>query len=476
MDKFIDQIKSLEKQALSLEPDSIQRHKWNQAVNDYAESFLSDLAQTPAYELGDGKEIAELKLEEKGKALEILLKSLNKNVDHVGIKPASPGYVGYIPGGGIYPSALADYLSDVTNRTSALYFIDPGAVRVENLLIKWVAELMGLPDTTSGNLASGGSLANLIALVTARDAHQIKSINVASAVVYLSDQAHYCLDKNLHLIGLGEAIKRRVPLDEDFRMIPEALEKMIEQDKASGLKPWLIITTAGTTNTGAVDPLKSISQIAKKHELWFHVDAAYGGFFILSDQGKALFNGVELADSIVLDPHKSLFLPYGLGIVLIRNKQFLLDTHTYDAPYLKENSDENDILSPASLSPELTKPFRGLRMWLPLQLLGIAPFRAALEEKLLLAQYFYNELKKLPGIEFACKPQLSIVVFRYIPKDKEANAFNLKLLQEIREESRVFLSGTTLKGHVFIRFACLSFRTHLDTVDYTLDFLRKKLH
>jgi glutamate/tyrosine decarboxylase-like PLP-dependent enzyme len=347
---------------------------------------------------------------------------------------------------------------------------------VENSLIKWLANLLGFPKTAAGSLVSGGSTANFTAITAARDAHFPKSHEFAKAVVYLSAHTHYCCDKALHLAGLGDAIKRRVPLDRDFRMIPEALERMIEEDKASNLKPWLLIATAGTTDLGSVDPLHALSKITKKHKLWFHVDAAYGGFFILTEEGRKLFAGINEADSVVLDPHKSLFLPYGLGIVVVRDRKTLLHTFNYEAPYLKERADvDEEMISPSTISPELTSPFRGLRMWLPLHLLGVAPFRAALEEKLLLAKYFYENVQKLSRIEMASSPQLSIVVFRYVPRKGDANAINIKWLETIRHNSQAFLSGTNINGTIYIRFACLSFRTHLEIVNHVLDFLKQTL-
>ena len=184
-------------------------------------------------------------------------------------------------------------------------------------------------------------------------------------------------------------------MDEKFRIIPEKIEIAIKQDKRKGLIPWLVIGSAGTTDIGAIDPLKKIGAIAKKYKLWYHIDAAYGGFFILSETGKRKLSGMELSDSLVIDPHKGLFLPYGLGVVLVKNVKFLADSHYYQANYMQDALSANDELSPADLSAELTKHFRGMRLWLPLKIHGLKPFRAALEEKLQLAIYFYEKIKKI---------------------------------------------------------------------------------
>lgn len=472
LQQLVNSIQVLQEQSKALEPNSGQRHYFTQAVNEYADEFLTHIHDKAAYIDGDGKELYQLPIQEMGRDIHNVLAILNQAVDTPGLNPASGGYLGYIPGGGIYHAALGDYLADVSNRISALYYLNPGAVRMENLLIRWMADLIGYPGTAGGNLASGGSISNLIAIVTARDAHRLKCKNFNKTVVYLSEQVHHCVDKSLRIAGLGEVIKRYVPLDNDYRMIPHQLARMIAADKAAGLQPWLLIASAGTTNTGAIDPLVALNQIAKLHQLWFHVDAAYGGFFILTPQGKQLLQGIETADSVVLDPHKGLFLPNGLGVVLIKDKQHLLRAHSFDASYLEDAQDDSDQLSPAELSPELSKHFRGLRLWLPLQLLGVAPFRAALNEKLLLAQYFYQQLLTIPGMELACEPQLSVVTFRYVPLQGDPNNANQNLLASIRRNGRVFLSSTNLNGRIYLRLACLSFRTHLDLIDYTLSMIK----
>jgi len=258
-------------------------------------------------------------------------------------------------------------------------------------------------------------------------------------------------------------------------MDAEALEKMITDDRRKGLNPFLIIASAGTTDTGAIDPLKDISEIAKKYNLWFHVDGAYGAFFVLCDEGKKLLNGMENSDSLVMDPHKGLFLPYGTGTILVKDRRDLLNAFWYQANYLQDAKKGADEVSPADISPELTKHFRGLRLWLPLKLVGVRPFRAALEEKLLLARYFYQEIQKLDGFEVGPFPDLSIVTFRYIPKHGDPNEFNEKLIKAIQEDGRIFISSTMLDGKFTLRLAVLAFRTHLSTIELALEVLKEKV-
>ncbi|RMF63394.1 MAG: aminotransferase class V-fold PLP-dependent enzyme, partial [Calditrichaeota bacterium] len=429
-DSLLNKIHQAEKLARSLEPDAQTLEQLFAAFKESALRFLERIYQVPTYTSTEDKGIGlyESPISEDPIDLNKALELLTRHVEKPGLNPASGGHLGYIPGGGIVHAAFGDFWADVTNRYSGVFFAGPGAVRMENMLLNWMAEIVGYPETSAGNLTSGGSIANLIGIVTARDAHALKAREVEKSVVYLSQQVHHSVDKALRIAGLRECVVRHVPLDERFRMKADALEQMIVADKQSGLNPWLVIASAGTTDTGAVDPLAEIGEIAKTHGLWYHLDGAYGAFFVLCDAGRAILKGMETSDSIVMDPHKGLFLPYGSGAVLVKERQKLLDAHYYMPNYLQDTLAAQDELSPADLSPELTKHFRGLRLWLPLKLLGLRPFRAALEEKILLARYFYEKLQAVKGFELGPFPDLSVVIYRYVPKRGDANAFNRKLV------------------------------------------------
>jgi glutamate/tyrosine decarboxylase-like PLP-dependent enzyme len=296
-------------------------------------------------------------------------------------------------------------------------------------------------------------------------------------VIYLSPQAHHSVDKAIRIAGLRECVVRHLPLDELYRIIPAELARQIEADQREGLRPFLVIASAGSTDVGAIDPLDEIGAISRRYGLWYHIDAAYGGFFVLTTEGKQKLRGIELADSLVVDPHKGLFLPYGLGLVLVRDREALQAAHFYQANYMQDARDDNEEASPADLSPELTKHFRGLRLWLPLKLHGVAPFRAALEEKLLLARYFHQAAQKL-GFVMGPAPELSVVTYRYIPQaiahdPAQVNAFNKRLMEAVVADGRVFISSTLLEGEFTLRLACLAFRTRLKTIDLLLSVLRE---
>lgn len=473
---MLKKLKELELISSKLEPIIEDRDHWNKAVQSYADDFLDNFNQNNAFVVSEdlGKKILDFPIEEEGKPIEDILACLKENVDTPNLNPASGGHFGYIPGGGVFTTALGDYLAAVTNRYAGIFFACPGGVRMENLLLRWMCKMVGYPSDALGNLTSGGSIANLSAITAARDAKGILARDIENCVVYMTGQLHHCVHKSLRIAGMRECIVRYIPMDAQYRMRSELLLQQIETDQAAGLIPFIVFASAGTTDTGAIDPLEAIGKITKEKNLWYHIDAAYGGFFMLSDQLKASFKGIELSDSMAIDPHKGLFLSYGVGALLIKNTKALFRTHQYTANYMQDAFSLEEDPSPADLSPELTKHFRALRMWISLQLLGVAPFRAALEEKVLLCNYFYEQIQKI-GFEVGPQPDLSIAIFRYVPKSGDANMFNQKLVEQIKEEGQVFLSSTTIDGVYWIRFAVLSFRTHLKQVDLALQLLKERI-
>ncbi len=472
MKEIIEQLDELEKASAPLEPNQQERANLLNSIRTYTEDFIEHHEERKSY-FQNPEPIKGLAINESGMSLSSILEDYHREVTLRGINPASGGHVGYIPGGGIYTAALADYLADVTNEYGGMYFGSPGAVQIEHEVLNWLKKVFGFPDSAVGNLPSGGSIANLIALTAARDKYDILEKPVSQAVVYLSEQVHHCVQKALRIIGLGKVTIRYIGLDNRSRLDADLLRNQIQSDKSAGLNPFLVIASAGTTDTGAVDPLNDIADIAQKNKLWFHVDAAYGGFFILCDQTKALFNGIERADSLVVDPHKGMFLPYGVGAVLVKDVESILQSHHYVANYMQDTYDDHLPLNPADVSPELTKHFRALRVWLPMQIHGISPFVACLQEKLLLTYYFRKRLKNI-GFELGPSPDLSVSYFWY-PQLKEQNAFNEKLMNLIHEDGSVFLSSTTIKGMFVIRMAILSFRTKRKTIDRAMTMIETAL-
>lgn len=467
-------LEDLEQEARKLHATPEQRKEWNRLIQEYADDFLDALPEANAYDAREdmGRRILDLPIEPDPKKLASLLALLHEQVDHNGINPASGKHFGYVPGGGLFHTGLGDYLAATTNRYAGIFFANPGAVRMENQVLRWMCEMVGFPATALGNLTSGGSIANLIAITTARDARGVKAADIHRQVIYVTDQTHHCVQKAYRIAGMSEAQIRYIPTDDQFRMNIDLLRQAIAADERHGLQPFMVVGSGGTTDTGAIDPLDHMADIAEAHDCWYHVDAAYGGFFMLSPQLKTQFAGIERADSVVIDPHKGLFLSYGIGAVLIKDTQVLFDSHHYSANYMQDSLAATEELSPADLSPELTKHFRGLRIWLPLQLLGTSPFRAALEEKVLLCRYFYEEIQKL-GFEVGPYPELSIMIYRYVPATGDTDTFNERLVQYVQQDGRIFVSSTQIEGAYWIRLAVLSFRTHKEEMDLALKVLRE---
>jgi len=384
----------------------------------------------------------------------------------VGGNPAGPRFFGYIPGGGLVSSAVAETVARTVNRYTAIGDLAPGLVSIEESVLRWLAELFGLPAGTGGLTTTGGSQAMLSMLVAAREAHL--GDDSTGARLYLSDQAHHCVRKAARIAGLPRDAVRPVATSDGRRLDPEALAAAVVEDRSGGRRPFLVVANAGTTNSGVVDPLGAVADVAAEHRLWTHVDACYGGFFQLTSRGRARLRGIERADSVSLDPHKSLFLPYGTGVLLVREPATLVAGHSDADPgdYLQDLR-SGQLPDYASMGTELTREWRGLRLWLPLHLHGIDAFRAALDEKLDLAADAHDVLSRIAALEVPEQPELSTVVFRHRDGDDASQA----LLARIHESGRVWLSSTRLDGRLTLRLSILAFRTHREHVDEALELI-----
>jgi glutamate/tyrosine decarboxylase-like PLP-dependent enzyme len=466
-------IRDLEVSARQLDPGPEESDELWREVGGHVLRNVAERGHDAAYQEGESLDPGLFAIAETPAPVSEALATIGK-VERSGINQASGGKFSYIPGGGLFPAALGDLLADVGNSYSGVQAGAPAAALMERSLVGWMAGLVGYPDTAGGDLTSGGSIANLEGIVTARDARGIRSADVPRSVVYLTSETHHSVGKALRVAGLGECPVRSVALDDHWRMRPDALAEAVAADAAAGLDPWLVVATAGTTDTGAVDPLAEIADVVEAHDLWLQVDAAYGGFFILTEHGRRLLAGIDRSRSVVMDPHKGLFLPYGSGALVVRDERQLAEAHRYSAAYLADARDEAAEFSPSDLSVELSRPFRGPRLWLPLKVFGLAPFRAALEEKLLLARWLHHRLAETPGWEVGPEPDLSIVTYRYVPRRGDADDFNRRLLEAVREDGSVVISATELDGRYTLRAAVLQYRSHLDEVERLVEVLTRE--
>ena len=476
-ESLLSQLAEVEPGARALEENGSDRRALTEQVFGLGQRILDGLADRSVWEDSSGaaRELLELGIPEQPQAVARVLDLVEREIDGPGLLPAHGGHMGYIAGGGIYAGALGDWLAAVTNRYSGVFYAGPGAVRLENMLLRWMCGLIGFPEGALGTLTSGGSIATLVALTAARDAKGVRARDVERSVIYATAQTHHCVGKALAIAGMGEAPLRAVAMDASYRMDAGALAQAVQADREAGLRPFLLVATAGTTDTGAVDPLDALADVAAAEALWYHVDAAYGGAFLLLDSMRSRMGGIERADSVVIDPHKGLFLPYGTGAVLVREPEHLAPSHRHRGVYLQDAADAIEEPSPADLSPELTRHFRGLRMWMPLVLHGLERYRAALEEKVLLARLFRLRAREL-GFEVGPEPDLSVCLFRWAPEDgSDANDFNARLLQAVLADGRVFLSSTTIDGVYWLRVAVLCFRTHKDRIDALLEVMAREV-
>jgi aromatic-L-amino-acid decarboxylase len=459
---------------LELSPEAM-REMVRQAMERIV-PFIESLPRQPACDVEGAVELARTLVEpmpQTGTPLEELLDFVFRDLAPRSFNAAGPGYLAFIPGGGIFHAAVADLVSNAINRYVGVFLGAPGLVQLESNVVRWFAEIVGYPAAARGILTTGGSLANFTAIVTARRSRLPE--NFLAGTLYASDQVHHSVVKAALLAGFPEVNVRVIPSDERFRIRADLLRARIAEDRSQGRQPFLVVGSAGTTNTGAVDDLEALAAICAAEKLWFHVDAAYGGFLMLTTRGRERMRGLARADSITLDPHKALFLPYGNGSLLVRDGAALRRAHTTRAHYMPEMQDDPDLVDFCEYSPELSRGWRGLRVWLPLKMHGIEPFRRNLDEKLDLTSWAAGELRAIPGIEIVAEPQLTVVAFRYSAPglgDSELNALNRALLDRINARKRVFLTGTLLGERFVIRICVLSFRTHRDRVEAALEDIR----
>lgn len=391
--------------------------------------------------------------------------------------PGHPGYAAYVAGSANVYSNLAQMISQTLNPFTGHYMMAPGFVTLEAEAINWFLNLFEFPKKNStGYFTSGGSQANLAALSLARK-NVLKSSDLSQARIYASEHAHHCIGKALDFLGFPKETLQKIEVDQNFKMKPNLLDQRISSDLQKGLKPFAIVGTAGSTNTGAVDPLTDLASIAKKHNLWFHVDGAYGALFMLTQHGKQALKGIELADSLAFDPHKALSLPYGTGGLLIADSEKIHYDYLSESTYMPPSPEAEDTgikIDYADISVELSRDWRGLRVWLPIKTLGIEPFILNLEEKLKLTKWLENEISKIKGLKIFTEAQLTISSF-YVeaPTQQESNEKTQKLIEKINSENVLFLSSCLVNNQKIIRVSLLGHRLHFDRLQAFVQQLKE---
>ena len=404
---------------------------------------------------------------ESGRDPNELLAQLERDVFPNNLHVDHPRFFAFVPGPNNFVSTMADALAAGFNVFNGTWFGGSAAAAVELGVVRWLCRTCGFPDAAGGLFVSGGSMANLTALVAARNA--LLQDRIAGATVYFSDQTHSSVQRALHVIGFLREQIRKLPCDENFRLSSEALAEVIKSDRAKGLRPFCIVANAGTTNTGAVDPLPELSDLAKAENMWLHVDGAFGAASILSERGRALLRGIERADSISLDPHKWLFQSFECGCVLVRDVARLKSAFQIKADYLRDVHRNEIEFNPGDHGVQLSRSFRALKVWLSLQTFGLSAFREAITRGFDLAEFAERELRARKGWEILSSAQLATVCFRFGNSDD----LQTQLVDIMMRDGFALLTSTTLRGAASLRLCTINPRTTEQDIVATIERLDK---
>jgi len=345
-----------------------------------------------------------------------------------------------------------------------------GPSPLELVVLEWFRDWLGFPEGGGGILTSGGSAANLGALVTARE----WAGNPRSPTLYVSDQGHSSLERAARIIGLPAENVRKIPTDHAFRMDVELLRETVGRDRDAGMTPLCVCANAGATNTGSIDPLEAVATLAKEENLWFHVDGAYGGFAVLAPGEKEAFRGIEEADSVTLDPHKWLFQPYETGCLLVRDTRVLEDAFRIMPEYLQDTALGKEHVNFADRGIQLTRGFRALKIWMSVQVLGLSAFREGIQVGIDHAKEAERYVVRSPDLEMMGPSSLGIVCFRFRPKDvdlarEELETLNLGIQEEIVDSGLAMMSSTRLRDEFSLRLSILNYRSTWRDVQVTLE-------
>lgn len=364
------------------------------------------------------------------------------------------------------------------------------AVYLERQVVEWFRQLVGFPVGTMGLLVSGGSMATLTALAVARHAKvaarggNVRAIGLqgldSPLVLYMSEEGHSCIRKAAELMGIGSNYVRIIPSDENYRMRVDLLRDQIASDADNGLLPFAVVASAGTVNTGAIDPLTEIAQVCRDLDLWLHVDGAYGAPALLSERHRSDLQNIALADSLAVDPHKWLYIPVEAGLVVVRNGEAMRDAFSLVPPYLRTDGNPRGVNGPPWLSEygfQQTRGFRALKIWMALKFYGAEGYAQAIERNIAQARYLAGRIENSEELELAAPQNLSIVTFRYAPPalrghGEVLDSLNKALLEEIQLGGKAFLSSTTLKGRFALRACIVNFATSRQDIDFLFDLVR----
>jgi glutamate/tyrosine decarboxylase-like PLP-dependent enzyme len=461
-----------------LDPEEVRRLGYRAA--DMVAAHRAGLRDGPVFgKLGSAAAVFDEPLPETGRPADEVLDAAR---DHVLTHPfgnSHPRFFAFINATADPLGAVADYLASAMN--SNCWGGDHAAIHVEDRVVRWIAEILGLPASSGGILTSGGSMANLTALAAARRALSpaVRENGFAGTpplVVYASEEAHSCVDKAVDLLGIGTKQLRTIPTDERFRIRVDRLHEAIAADRAGGLRPAIVVGNAGSVNTGAIDPLDELADTCAREDLWFHVDGAYGAMACVSPALRPLFAGLERADSVAADPHKWLYVPYEAGAVLVRESRTLADAFRRPAAYLVHDSD-SPLIGPVLFNergPELSRGFKALKVWMGLKRHGRKGYAAAVEHDVAMARLLAAHVRTHEDFELLAEPGLSVVNFRYRPRkrdleDEDLDRLNRRIANRLVANGGFFFAPSIVRGRTSLRVAIVNFRTQEDDLHALLD-------
>lgn len=455
---------------LELSPDSMRELGYR--VVDLLVDHWATLRQQPAGRKSDRRTLEALLREpppEEGRDPEDVLERLRRDVlDHMG-RVHHPRFFAFVPSPSNFVSVLGDAIAAGTNVFAGTWLESSGPSMLELVTVDWLRDLCGLPKEAGGLFVSGGSMANLTALAVARRA--ALADETGGAVAYCSDQTHSAVDRGLAVLGFAPGQLRKLPSDVGFRISLPALAEAVAEDRAAGRRPFCVVANAGTTNTGAYDSLIDLSAYCRAEGLWLHADAAYGGGALLCSRGRAALSGIERVDSLALDPHKWLFQPYEIGCVLVRDRRLLSDTFHVLPEYMRDVRPENEEVNFADYGIQLTRSFRALKLWLSIQIFGLAAFRQGVERGLANAETAETLLRASGAWEVVTPATLGIVTFRFAPvgvPSREAEEATEKLTGAALADGFAMISSTTLRGRTVLRLCTINPRTTMEDLRATV--------
>jgi glutamate/tyrosine decarboxylase-like PLP-dependent enzyme len=386
-----------------------------------------------------------------------------------------PRFFAFIPSPSNFVSVMADALAAGFNPFAGNWLEGSGPAQIELVTIDWLREMCGLPETAGGLFVSGGSMANLTALAAARRARLDGRGD--DAVIYFSDQTHNSVEKALRVLGFAREQIRALPSDEDFRLPVESLRRAVAEDRADGKRPFCVIANAGTTNTGAVDPLDQLADLCGRENLWLHVDGAYGAAACLSERGRKLLAGIGRADSVSLDPHKWLFQPFEIGCVLARDARLLKKTFQTMTGILEDTKRaEEEEINYYDYGVQLTRGFRALKLWLSIKTFGAAAFREAINRGFEMAEFAESLLRQSDCWRIISPATFGIVTFRFVAEgrsDGEMNEIHRRMVEAMAEDGFAFANSTSLRGQTVMRLCTINPRTTEDDVRATIKRLEQ---